>query len=77
MTLTGKTLRDAERVLHLFVGFVLLALVFTPLGAGVPGSVLRVALAPMLVLSGLLMWQHARVTRVLRASGDRSPLRIR
>jgi thiosulfate reductase cytochrome b subunit len=77
MTITGKGLRDGERILHLVTGFLLLALVFTPLGASGLGGVLRIALVPMLVVSGMLMWQHARVTRMLRANDGRMPIRIR
>ena len=75
MRLTGKALRDAERVVHLLMGVGLLILSFTPLGQGDVGGVLRIAVAPLVVASGILMWQHARVTRALRSS-DRSPIRI-
>jgi hypothetical protein len=68
MSLTGKQLRDLERALHLAAGVLLLAIVFTPLGDAVIGQALRVVVAPMLVASGILMWQHARVTRLLRGA---------
>ena len=74
MQVSGKGLRNAERVVHLIVGAVLLALSFTPLGQGDVGSILRFAVAPLLAVSGLLMWQHARVTRALRSG--RYPLRL-
>lgn len=72
--ISGKALRDTERRLHLLMGIGLLVLSFTPLGQGEVGSVLRFAVAPLVVLSGLLMWQHARVTRVLRSG--RLPVRL-
>jgi hypothetical protein len=68
MSRTGKQLRDLERALHLAAGVILLAIVFTPLGSAVIGQVLRVVAAPMLVASGILMWQHARVTRLIRGA---------
>jgi hypothetical protein len=71
--LNGKTIRTIERAAHLIAGTGLLLIVFTPLGDGALGGALRFALVPPLVLSGLLMWQHARVSRVLR----RSPRRAR
>jgi hypothetical protein len=78
MAVTGKAVRDAERVLHLVTGFLLLALVFTPLGEAAIGMALRFALVPMLVASGMLMWQHARVTRLLRSrQGGAAPVRAR
>lgn len=77
MTITGKGLRDAERWLHIVVGILLLALVFTPLGSSALGGALRIVLVPLLVTSGIVMWQHARITRMVRANEGRLPLRIR
>jgi hypothetical protein len=72
--MTGKQIRDLERIVHLIAGAGLLALAFTPLGDGTIGSALRFAVAPLLGLSGVLMWQHARVTRALRTRrGSHSP----
>jgi hypothetical protein len=68
ISLTGKQLRDAERAVHIAAGVILLAIVFTPLGDAVIGQALRFAVAPMLVASGILMWQHARVTRIMRGA---------
>jgi hypothetical protein len=72
--ISGKGLRDAERVVHLVMGVGLLALSFTPLGEGDVGTLLRIVVAPLVVLSGVLMWQHARVTRALRSG--RFPVRL-
>ena len=71
---SGRTLRDAERVIHLVMGAGLLVLSFTPLGQGDIGGALRIAVAPFVVMSGVLMWQHARVTRALRSG--RLPVRL-
>jgi hypothetical protein len=76
MSLTSKQLRDLERALHLAAGVILLAIVFTPLGDAVIGQALRVIVAPMLLASGILMWQHARVTRLLRGAKG-APRRVR
>jgi hypothetical protein len=76
MSLTGKQLRDAERALHIAAGVILLAIVFTPLGDAVIGQALRFVVAPMLVASGVLMWQHARVTRLMRGAKV-APRRVR
>lgn len=75
MDISGKTLRTFERGVHLVGGALLLVLTFTPLGDGPVGDALRVAAAPLVVLSGLLMWQHARVVRALRESN--APIHIR
>ena len=68
MSLTGKELRDLERAVHIAAGVILLLIVFTPLGEAAMGQALRFAVTPLLVMSGVLMWQHARVTRLMRAS---------
>jgi hypothetical protein len=57
-------------------GIILLAIVFTPLGEAVIGQALRFVVAPLLVASGILMWQHARVTRLLRGSDGRTRRRM-
>ena len=67
--MTGKQLRNVERALHILAGVILLAIAFTPLGDGAVGRTLRFVAAPVLVTSGILMWQHARVTRFLRGVG--------
>lgn len=74
MKLTGKRVRDLERALHVGVGVLLLVLVFTPLGQGEAGGILRLGLAPLLGLTGVLMWQHARVARLVRGE-NRAPAR--
>ncbi|MGH2428373.1 MAG: hypothetical protein ACRDGV_05730 [Candidatus Limnocylindria bacterium] len=76
MSLTGKLLRDVERALHIAAGVILLAIVFTPLGDADIGQALRFVVAPMLVASGILMWQHARVARLMRGTGG-APRRAR
>ncbi len=45
----------------------LLAFLYTPLGDDpIAGSILRFFLIPMIVATGLLMWQQARVTKLFR-----------
>jgi hypothetical protein len=68
MSLTGKQLRVAERTLHIAAGLILLAIAFTPFGEAAVGQALRFVVAPLLVASGILMWQHARVSRLLRGA---------
>ena len=75
MEISGKTLRTLERGVHLALGALLLVVTFTPLGQGAVGDVLRLAAAPLVVITGLMMWQHARVVRALREPN--APLRIR
>jgi hypothetical protein len=76
MSLSGKQLRNAERALHIAAGVILLAIAFTPLADAGIGQALRFVVAPMLVVSGILMWQHARVTRLMRGT-EAAPPRAR
>lgn len=75
MDISGKTVRTLERVVHLVLGGLLLAVTFTPLGQGAAGDVVRLVAAPLVVVTGMLMWQHGRVVRALRDSN--APLRIK
>jgi hypothetical protein len=43
-------------------------MMLTPIGDLAVGQALRFFVAPLLVASGVLMWQHARGTRFLRTS---------
>jgi hypothetical protein len=56
--------RRLERMVHLAAGAVLAAYVYLPLGDAV-ADVIRWVVLPMLVLSGLAMWQMARIRRAL------------
>jgi hypothetical protein len=69
MELSAKNFRTIQRTVHVVLGVVLIAIVFTPLGDAAAGAVLRLVAAPLVVLTGVLMWQHGRVVRSLRASG--------
>jgi thiosulfate reductase cytochrome b subunit len=56
--------RRLERLVHLAAGAVLAAYVYLPLGNAIAG-VIRWVVLPMLVLSGLAMWQMARIRRAI------------
>jgi hypothetical protein len=66
MELSAKGLRTIQRAMHVVLGVLLLVIVFTPLGDAAAGGVLRLIAAPLVVVTGILMWQHGRVVRVLR-----------
>jgi thiosulfate reductase cytochrome b subunit len=51
---------------HLLAGAVLAAYVYAPLGTELEDLV-RFAVFPMLVLTGIAMWQAARIRRALRS----------
>lgn len=64
--LTPGRQRRAQRAAHLFAASVLLAYVYAPLDAQLE-DVVRFAVFPVLVLTGIAMWQSARIRRALRA----------
>lgn len=64
----NKRTRDAQRALHLVAAAVLGTYVYSPWGGDPTFAALtRVVLVPVLVLTGLAMWQWPRVGRALRA----------
>lgn len=58
--------RRAQRVAHLLAGVILLGYVYAPLSAELE-AVVRFAVFPILVLTGIAMWQSARIRRALRS----------
>ena len=58
--------RQAQRAVHLAAALVLVAYVYVPVGTGLHDTV-RFIVLPLLVLTGVAMWQGARIRR-LRAS---------
>jgi hypothetical protein len=65
-TMTAGTLRRAQRRAHLLAAAVLFAYVYAPLEAELQ-DVVRFAVFPMLALTGIAMWQAARIRRALRS----------
>jgi hypothetical protein len=63
---SAGALRRAQRRAHLLAGAVLLAYVYAPLGAELE-AVVRFAVFPILALTGIAMWQAARIRRALRS----------
>jgi hypothetical protein len=60
------TLRRVQRRVHLLAAAVLFAYVYAPLGADLE-DVIRFAVFPVLALTGIAMWQAARIRRALRS----------
>jgi hypothetical protein len=64
--MTAGALRRAQRRVHLFAGAVLAAFVYAPLGTELH-DVVRFAVFPILALTGIAMWQAARIRRAVRS----------
>lgn len=58
--------RKAQRAVHLLAAFVLIAYVYAPVDAELHDTV-RFIVLPVLVLTGVAMWQGARIRRLGRA----------
>jgi hypothetical protein len=65
MALGARRQRRLQRGVHLAAGVMLLAYVYAPLGGELESAV-RFVVFPLLVLTGLAMWQAPRVRRALR-----------
>jgi hypothetical protein len=68
-TLTPARQRRAQRAAHLLAAVVLLAYVYAPVDSRLE-DVVRFAVFPVLALTGIAMWQSARIRRALRSRRD-------
>jgi len=64
--MTAGRLRRAQRRAHLLAAALLLAYVYTPLDTELEAAV-RFGVVPLLALTGIAMWQAARIPRALRS----------
>lgn len=74
MSNTGRRMRVVLRWFHLVAGSLVAAVVYSPLReSGAFVLLVQVALMPVLILTGVWMWQQARLRRLLgRSSGGRT-----
>lgn len=78
MGLTGRQQRNVLRVVHLVLAAVLGVYLYSPLGdVSVVRLSLQVVVFPLFVISGVWMWQQARVRRLLSGAGRRERRRER
>lgn len=65
--MSGKQIRDRQRLAHLVTGALLVVYVYLP---GVPSPVFQTAIRwvilPGMVLAGVLMWQWPKIRRRMR-----------
>jgi hypothetical protein len=67
---SAKQVRDLQRLTHLLTGAFLIAYVYLPLGPSSPVRAgIRWIALPVLVASGLLMWQWPKLRRLARRRG--------
>ena len=64
--LSGKQVRDVQRIVHLVSGLLVGAYIYTPL-ADLPAfsAFIQIVVVPVLVVAGMAMWQMARLRRLL------------
>lgn len=65
-TITPGMQRRAQRAVHLLAAVVLFAYVYAPLGSRLE-DVVRFAVLPVLAVTGIAMWQSARIRRAIRS----------
>ena len=67
MNFSNKNLRNVLRVLHLVVGGLMIAYLYSPLGnVEWFGNLVRISMIPVLVISGVSMWQMPLVTKFFK-----------
>ncbi len=59
--------RKALRAVHLVAALILIAYAYVPIGAGLHDTV-RFVILPVLAVTGVAMWQIARIRRLRRAT---------
>jgi thiosulfate reductase cytochrome b subunit len=64
---SNKRIRDAQRITHLTAAAVLALALYAPVGSVPLAAVLKFGAIPLLVVTGLLMWQWTRLRRWLTA----------
>jgi len=66
MNISNKTLRSTLRIIHLVVGGLVVAYIYTPLGnAEWFGSLVKVVI-PTLVITGIWLWQMPFLTKLFK-----------
>lgn len=63
--------RNAQRAMHLIAGVALVAYVYLTPSPGSVATLLVRVLVPVVVLTGIGMWQWPRIRNVLRSRGVR------
>jgi len=67
MNFSNKNLRNVLRALHLVVGGLVIAYLYSPLGnVEWFGNLVRISVIPVLVISGVSMWQMPFVTKFFK-----------
>jgi thiosulfate reductase cytochrome b subunit len=74
--MTAGQQRKVQRVVHLAAALVLAAYVYAPLEPQLQTAV-RFVVLPVLVLTGIAMWQAARIRRLRRSFNRSSALNLR
>ena len=65
MKLSNKRVRDLQRTVHLVGGLLVMASIYSPLGdQAVLEALVQLVVIPVMVLTGLAMWQAARLRRL-------------
>ncbi len=66
MKLSNKRLRDLQRAVHLTGGLLVMASIYSPLrDQAVLDALVQVVAIPVMLVTGLAMWQAARLRRLL------------
>ena len=72
--LSGKQVRDMQRVVHLVSGLLVGAYIYTPLAdVSAFSALVQIVVVPVLVAAGMAMWQMARLRRVLTRQRPTAP----
>ncbi len=66
MNISNKTLRNLLRIIHLVIGGLVIAYIYSPLGSVEWfGGLVRISI-PILTVTGLSMWQMPLITKTFK-----------
>ena len=66
MKFSNKRVRDLQRAVHLVGGLLVMASIYSPMGdQAILTALVQGVAIPVMVLTGLAMWQAARLRRLL------------
>ena len=71
--ISNKQIRDIQRAVHLLAALLLLLYFYTPLGsATLFTTILQFFVLPLLVITGMLMWQWTRLRKRFNTASGRA-----
>ncbi|HEX8599674.1 MAG TPA: hypothetical protein VF952_14315 [Chloroflexia bacterium] len=74
MKISNHRIRTIQRVMHLFAAAYLVFYLYGPLGQEpIVANITKFLVIPMLVITGMVMWQLPKLSKALRKKAEATP----